>query len=134
MNRKITTKVSAILSFVVLSFFSTTSFAWCITWAKVEQLRIGNNSESINGLRSMSPRRQTGHDGNNAVVIVYRDNYGAGSLKYMPLNTSYNLNDANGRAMYSMLQTALTTGLLFHAQDDYGTRCDDINQISLVAP
>ncbi|WP_372052675.1 hypothetical protein P7L74_01515 (plasmid) [Tistrella mobilis] len=67
-----------------------------------------------------------GTDSNADIGFVVSDG------KKWYLNTSYNANDAVGKVLYSQLLTAYTLKVPVNLYDNYGTRCDDISEITLM--
>ena len=98
------------------TLLSAPAFASCFTNQTIEYVDIGY----VDG------RQKHGPDSGNAVVFKTSDG------RVWPLNSSYNLNHDRGRALYSILQTALVTGLRVSGWDHHGTRCDDIDQIRIL--
>lgn len=48
---------------------------------------------------------------------------------WIPANNAYNLDDEKGKALYSMLKTAMIMRLKVRLYDSHGTRCDDFDRV-----
>lgn len=66
-----------------------------------------------------------GADSNSNIVLTLDDG------RTFPFNHAYNANDAQGAVLYAQALAAYLSQIHVDLWDDYGTRCDDINEIEL---
>ncbi|WP_273992284.1 hypothetical protein [Vibrio parahaemolyticus] len=86
----------------------------CVDSKTIKKIEVGSVS-----------RNSYGDDGDNAVYIHFSDN------KTLPMSWKANINDENGKMMFSLLTSAFLTGQPVSVYDDSGTLCDDFNSITI---
>ncbi len=113
-------KIFKVCTFITVSFFINNAAAdLCASDKYVSTIEAGD----ISGL-------QHGHDGGNAVNVRFVHEDGR-HYRTLPLNRNRNANDDNGKAMLSLLKTAMVMRLKVSVWDHYGTRCDDFDQVRI---
>jgi hypothetical protein len=107
---------TAILITLLLNSSNTVFAAsTCVNQQYITDIRVGYVDQN----------QQGGTDG-GSVVYVYFSNG-----RYLPLNYRYNLNDAPGPSILSVLMSAMFANLKVTVVDHYGDNCDDFDDVKI---
>lgn len=70
------------------------------------------------------------YQGGNHVWVAFR-NINSGETVKISLNPNYNLDDAKGKALFSLLTLSMTADKVLKVTDNYGDNCDDFDEIRI---